>query len=302
MPMERAILTCHQANALDLVDYLALLGHHPLKVRRQDYWYRSPLREERHPSFKVNRQLNRWYDHGLGSGGTLVDFGIRYHGCGIRAFLQTLPGGLAFPAATQSYQREVRQEGTAGKIRILSAGELRAPSLCRYVTGRGISLPLARAYCQEVTFRLRGREYRAIGFPNDAGGYELRTPSFKASSSPKTITTWDIGAREVVVLEGFMDFLAFRQSYPENSTAPSNFVVLNSLAFFERAGAFLERHDTIRLWLDRDTAGRRYTQAVLASSARYRDESEKFAPCKDLSEWLERRQATRLRTRQRLSP
>lgn len=52
------------AKQLDLVDYLASLGHQPQKVRNQDHWYLSPLREEKNPSFKVDRRLNVWYDHG----------------------------------------------------------------------------------------------------------------------------------------------------------------------------------------------------------------------------------------------
>ena len=48
-------MMCADAKQLDLVDYLASLGHQPAKVRNQDYWYLSPLREEKTPSFKVNR-------------------------------------------------------------------------------------------------------------------------------------------------------------------------------------------------------------------------------------------------------
>lgn len=58
-------LNCEQAKHIDLVDYLATLGHHPEKIRNNDYWYLSPLREEKTASFKVNRKLNVWYDHGV---------------------------------------------------------------------------------------------------------------------------------------------------------------------------------------------------------------------------------------------
>jgi hypothetical protein len=58
-------LTMAQAKQTDLVDYLAFLGHRPQKVRNEDYWYLSPLREEKTASFKVNRKKNVWYDHGV---------------------------------------------------------------------------------------------------------------------------------------------------------------------------------------------------------------------------------------------
>ena len=63
----------------DMVDYLASLGFKPAKVSRNDFWYLSPFRDETTPSFKVNRNLNRWYDFGDGKGGNIIDFGILYH-------------------------------------------------------------------------------------------------------------------------------------------------------------------------------------------------------------------------------
>jgi len=43
-------LTCRGAKQIDLVDYLASLGYQPQKVKNQDYWYLSPLRDEKnHP-------------------------------------------------------------------------------------------------------------------------------------------------------------------------------------------------------------------------------------------------------------
>jgi DNA primase len=72
----------------DMVDYLFALGYEPAKIRNVDYWYISPLRNEKTPSFKVNRRLNKWFDHGLGKGGNLIDFGIEYYQCSVSDFLQ----------------------------------------------------------------------------------------------------------------------------------------------------------------------------------------------------------------------
>lgn len=85
-------LTCARARHIDIVDYLASLGHFPdpRRSRHPDYWYHSPLRNEKTPSFKVNRKLNVWYDHGTGEGGNLIDFGIRYHRCTVAELLQIL--------------------------------------------------------------------------------------------------------------------------------------------------------------------------------------------------------------------
>ena len=71
----------------DMVDYLSSLGFKPSKVTRNDYWYLSPFREETTPSFKVNRNMNRWYDFGDGKGGNIIDFGILYHNCSVKELL-----------------------------------------------------------------------------------------------------------------------------------------------------------------------------------------------------------------------
>ena len=53
-------------NRYGSVEYLRIIGHSPVNARSCQYWYLlSPLREERTPSFKVNDNLNEWYDFGL---------------------------------------------------------------------------------------------------------------------------------------------------------------------------------------------------------------------------------------------
>lgn len=75
--MERAKRAdLEKLKGIDLVAYLESLGFEPVRVRNNDYWYLSPLRNERTPSFKVNRKLNRWYDFGEGFGGSIIDFGL----------------------------------------------------------------------------------------------------------------------------------------------------------------------------------------------------------------------------------
>ncbi len=59
-------MNCEQANQVDLVEYFNSLRYRPKKIQAQDYWYLSPLREEKERSFKVNQNKNVWYDHGIG--------------------------------------------------------------------------------------------------------------------------------------------------------------------------------------------------------------------------------------------
>ena len=56
---------------MPIEDFLARLGYHPVQRRANAVWYRSPYREEKTPSFKVNPEKNLWYDFGEGKGGNI---------------------------------------------------------------------------------------------------------------------------------------------------------------------------------------------------------------------------------------
>ena len=83
-------MKCEEGNKLDLVEYLFSLGFTPAKIRGNNYWYISPLRDEKEASFKIDRSKNVWYDHGAGKGGTVVDFVTSYFNCDVSRALQKL--------------------------------------------------------------------------------------------------------------------------------------------------------------------------------------------------------------------
>jgi hypothetical protein len=277
-------LSIREAKEMDMVNYLSTLGYEPAKTRNTDYWYLSPLREEKTPSFKINRKLNRWYDHGLGRGGNLIDFGIEYHQCTIGELLDKLSGNFSFQRPPSQTLKNMSKPEP--KIKVLGDFPLTSYALLRYLEQRHIPLEIARKYCREIRYELNGKTYYGIGFKNDSGGWEIRNPFFKAGSSPKDMTTFKNSSDEAVVFEGFIDFLSFQvlhKNLPGNS---QDFVVLNSLSFFERARTFMEQHRAIRLYLDRDTTGQNYSCYALSLNGRYRDESSLYRHYKDVNDWL----------------
>ena len=287
-------LTCAAAKELDLVDYLASLGHEPTKVRNQEYWYLSPFREEKTPSFKVSRSLKVWYDHGAGQGGDLVDFGILYYRCTIPELLEKLsqykPGAsLSFqsPSTSKSFFAGEKKDFPESMIVILDTRPLTDQDLVAYLGKRGIPLDIAQRFCLEVDFRLYGKQQTSIGFPNRSGGYELRSEHFKGSCAPKDLSFIDNGTEEVVVFEGFFNYLSF-QAINKNKQAPlTNCLVLNSLSFLERSRPLMEKHSQIFLALDRDAAGMSHTKKALEwDRDKYIDRSDYYKGSKDLNEWL----------------
>ncbi|WP_018612537.1 toprim domain-containing protein [Segetibacter koreensis] len=289
--MATRFLDPKEVKQIDIVEYLEKLGYQPEKIRNNDYWYLSPLRDEKEASFKVNRKLNLWYDHGLGKGGSIIDFGMLYYKCSIPAFIQKLSQSFSFhcnPKLLQQPEANAPQpdEALEPVIKVIAAKPITNPILCRYLSERKIPVAVAKKYCKEVYFELRGRRNFAIGFENNSGGFELRNSLFKGSSSPKDVTLINTSAsNEVSVFEGFFSLLSY-QTLQQNCADLTNFLVLNSLSFLEKSRPLMEQHDKINLYLDRDEAGMKNTQTALKWDKKYIDKSHLYKSCKDLNEYL----------------
>lgn len=278
-------MTIKEAKEIDLVDYLATLGFQPAKPPTgNNYWYHSPLHDEKTPSFKVNRHLNRWYDFAEGKGGNLVDFGIAYHRCSVSDFLQKLSGPLIRMEPRQPPAAKPENDKT---IEVISTHAISSFSLLRYLRHRRIHDDIAEKYLQEVRYQLGDKRYYALGFKNDSGGYELRNEKFKGSSSPKDSTFIDNGAKELAVFEGFFNFLSYQTMYYKQEQPERNFLILNSTSFFEKNLPRMQDHRSVHLYLDNDKTGQNCTQKALAlDSQKFKDERSLYQKHGDLNDWL----------------
>jgi len=284
-----------EVKQLDMVEYLEKLGYQPQKIRNNDHWYLSPLRDEKTASFKVNRRLNAWYDFGLGQGGNIIDFGVLYHRCTVADLLQKLPEIFSFhQPQTLTVQQPLPypqklKEALEPTIKVIAARPLTNPSLCRYLNDRKIPFEIAKKHCKEVDFELNGKQYFAIGFENKSGGFELRNQHFKGSSSPKDVTLISYSdCKNIAVFEGFFSFLSYQSLQIKYATL-TNFVVLNSLSFFEKSRQLMEENQKVQLYLDRDEAGKKHTQTALHWNQKYTDQSHLYKNHKDLNDFLVRK-------------
>jgi CHC2 zinc finger/Toprim-like len=291
-------MNCEKANQIDVVHHLYLLGYEPKKIKGTDHWYFSPFRNEKEPSFKVNKNKNVWYDHGLGKGGTLVDFMMEFYHCNVIEALQKI-SSFHEQLSSQNKGNNVRDfhrekpiknatvHTRENSIKIISAKQpVTDFSLQRYAMKRKIDPQILNKYCHEVAFELQERNYRAIGFKNNAGGYELRNEYFKSGSSPKFISYIDNKAKNLSVFEGFFDLLTHQTFHKNQEQELTNFLVLNSLSFFERSLLLMEKHAGVKLYLDNDEAGRKCTETALKRSAKFQDKSKLYKGSKDLNEWV----------------
>lgn len=279
-------ITCREAREMDMVNYLSVLGHEPAMIRGNQFWYLPPLRSEKTPSFKVNRRLNRWYDFGMGKGGNLIDFAITYFDCTVGDFLTILASSTTVqkPSANRLFSLVSNTDNT--RIVITCIKSLFHPALLDDLYERRITASITDRHCNEIHYSVSGSNYFAIGFKNDVGGYELRSSCFKGSSSPKAITRIQNGFNELAVFEGFMDFLSFLTITCSEEPYPMDFLVLNSLSFFEESFPLMDSYKRVSLYLDNDPAGQNCSLLARGRSSRFTDESRLYKNHKDLNDFL----------------
>lgn len=213
---------------------------------------------------------------------------MRLERCDFTQAVRLLSGGgktaISAPASTSALP-------TVPALRILSNMPLRHPALVGYLSSRGIGSETTSTHCREVHYAVDGRSYFAVGFRNDAGGWELRSERLKGCASPKQITTIDNRSNAVVAFEGFMDFLSYL-SMKRPDRLHIDAVVLNSVANLPKAIPFLERHSTIQAFFDNDEAGRKVTIELkwLCPKSSVIDRSYLYQKHKDLSEYWQAKQ------------
>ena len=302
------------SNRISIRDFLAWRGIQP-KYERNGYgMYLSPLREERTPSFKVDYVQNLWYDFGLGEGGTLLTLVMRLERCDSREAVRRLQNGEKGDTGIASISPgigeplgvggalSVVRPATVPALRILSDASLRHPALVGYLASRGIVPSVAAAFCREVRYEVNGCAFFAVGFRNDAGGWELRSARFKGGSSPKHITTIDNRSDTVIAFEGFMDFLAYLSlKYPERLRIDA--AVLNSVVNLPKAIPFLSRHPVIHAFFDNDEAGRKTTSDLIRLCPRSEviDQRHFYSGHKDVNDYLIARIKDRPKTTKTIS-
>ena len=244
---------------IPLADFLARLGHEPIRKRGNEWWYAAPYRTERIPSFRVNVDKQLWYDFGLGKGGdvfTLAGEFVHSNDFMEQARFITEAGIVPLP------QIEPRPHKTVEKKLVFEEVEIRPLShraLLSYLEERGIAPAIAQRHCKEVHFRLYGKRYFAIGFGNRSRGFELRNRFFKGCIPPKDFSSFRQGSSRCHLYEGFMDWLSALTLGIGNE---EDSLVLNSVANVDKAIPALENYQEIVCHLDHDDAGRRTVEVL----------------------------------------
>lgn len=249
---------------IDIVDFLRVIGEKPTKESGICAWFHAPYRQDRTPSFKVNRKRNLWYDFGTGASGDIIDLGVLIYGTrNIPTVIKKIADACPVSALRTRQTVRDRPQELAPVFKDIEVRSLESPPLVSYLLSRSVDIEIGKLYCKEIHYRYKQSQYYALGFRNDSGGYEIRNPYFKGCIAPKGITLIRsyTPTQNCCVFEGFIDFLSYmtlakkgRSELPEQNY---DYLVLNSVSTLNSAIPALQVYQRLFCFMDNDDAGRR---------------------------------------------
>ena len=294
---------------VNLVSYLSALGYQCAKVTGNQYWYHSPIHEEKTPSFKVNSDRNLWYDFALNKGGNIINLVKELHPMhSMHQVLLILESqinryGLQYENRltshiNQTIQSPKRQSLVTDNTVVTQIIALSHPNLLYYLKQRRIDLSVAQKYCKEVHYTMlhTDKHYYGIAFFNIQLGMEVRNKFCKRCIGKKSysyiVTEPGQMADDCCVFEGFFDFLTYMTFKQWKDIGlclnkKCDYIILNSVSSIRKTFEELNSYQRIHTFLDNDRAGRDGTEMIKKQFPdRVIDESHRYEGYKDINDVL----------------
>lgn len=283
-----------EIKSIPLASFMSRLGHEPAARKGTRLWYKSPLRHEHTPSFKVETALNCWYDFGLGKGGNIIDLAAELYQSNDLCYLMRCIADSYPVPSVPTVASSFAPRHSAPSVEQFEVVPLEHRALVAYLQERGIPAHIATANCKEAHYSVNGKPYFAVAFENVSGGWELRNKYFKGCRGRKDISylPWarDGPSTECVVFEGFIDYLS---ALTLDIISEADAVIFNSVVNVNKAVPYFKDYTAINCYLDNDNAG----QAALAELAVIYgsiviDRSTLYSEFNDLNDFLVNQSST----------
>lgn len=248
-----------EIKTIPLAAFLSRLGHEPAVRKGTRLWYKSPLRQEQTPSFKVETTLNCWYDFGIGKGGNIIDLATElYQSTDLRYLMRCIANSYPVPSV-QTVATSFAPRHSAPSVERFEVVPLEHRALVAYLQERGIPAHIVKANCKEAHYSFNGKSYFAVAFENVNNGWELRNKYFKGCRGRKDISylPWsrDGPSTECVVFEGFIDYLSALTLGIISIISEADAIILNSVVNVNKVVPYLRNYTVINCYLDNDNAG-----------------------------------------------
>ncbi|QQD14388.1 toprim domain-containing protein [Sphingobacterium sp. UDSM-2020] len=283
-------------------DFLARLGHHPVRRSGKELFYHSMLRETRQdtPSLTVWDEGGKWLDRGGPNvtgiqGGGIVQLGLAYWPQlsfveVLNKIKETCDMQVAMIPAYKPVQLATEQEQKGYAFELVRTQPIgRKFVLTKYLEERGV-LDVAHGHLHEIYYRNRldnenKNTFYAIGWKNDQAGWEFtNAKGFKSSIGKKGISVVPGNPDHAVLFEGYMDYLSWlKVNRPD--PAPTA-IVLNSIVQLKNAIERVKNVPIVDVYFDNDDPGRNCAQRLIEAIPHAKDRSGVYGAYKDYNDML----------------
>lgn len=287
--------------SIPIYKLMSSLGYEPVSRMRggTQLLYRSPFRDDRHPSFSVSVTKNVWHDYAIGDGGNVIDLAIilngncTFHEAAVWLEKQSRSFGFGHVLNIIRDDSNTPVKDTGPLITDVKVTELTSRTLFSYLNTRHIPAEIGARFCREAHYTVRGRAYYGICFQNILGGMEIRNAYFKGCHGIKAPSLIPLSKHSrtdaCCIFEGFMDFLSYKtliqKGYP--TLTDNDCIVLNSTSIVGKAVPFIEVYDKAFSFTDNDQAGRIALERIAsAMPGKVTSLSDLYLDFNDLNDFL----------------
>ena len=251
------------------------------KENSKSAFYYAFDRVEKTPSLSVNYLENTAFDFGTGKKYDCVSLVQGIKRCSISEALSYLS---QFDFSFQKQNTEIALEEK--KYKIISVGSVKHLALIQYLKKRNVSMQID--FLEEIHYQLNDKNYFAIAFKNDSGGYEIRNKYVKICLGIKDITTIENDSKTLRIFEGFMDFLSWKIIENSLEEKPSDYIILNTIYTVNRLEKLKNNYENIEVFLDNDSRGEQTKAKLIEIFSVIKDQSILYKGHKDLNDFLQK--------------
>lgn len=254
----------------------------PVKENQKTAFYCALDREEKIPSLSVDFVKNKAFDFGTGKSYDVISIVQVINKCSVAEALKYLQR-FNFSLQEDTIDEKLLQTSS---YHVMKVSEIRHAALIQYLQSRKVLDQ--KHLVKEIHYEMNGKKYFGIGFFNNSGGVEVRNKYAKLCLGSKDVTLIknELNSKnEVVVFEGFFDFLTYL-TFHKIADETADHLILNSTAMFFKVANDLKDYRKISLFLDNDPNGKTTKERIQMQYKNVEDCSLLYLGFKDLNEWF----------------
>ena len=262
-------MNTNEAKQIRIEEYLHSLGYDPVRRQGGNLWYKSPFRDEREPSFKVNTERNLWYDFGAGRGGNIIALAQELYASDSLPYLLERIAEQAPGVHPVSFSFG-KQTPLKTEFPTVGGGAALFPRLVFLSAAEGDKYGAGKKRMQGSALSDRRQTILCRRLPQPFGeATRYATSSSRGASHRRTSPTYGRNSRgrPAASSRGFMDYLSFLtlrlERCPERPDLDGqDYIVLNSTSNLSKAIRPLDGYGRIHCFLDNDKAGMEAVQEL----------------------------------------